>query len=55
MDELAELGEGYRLAVAGTVKAGLFATYVLHSKTSNTGAKQNAARTAILLTLAQNA
>ncbi|MEG9501074.1 MAG: hypothetical protein MIN69_04260 [Methylorubrum extorquens] len=44
-----ELAEGYTLDVAAAVKANAFATAVLRDKTSTTGARRAAARTAILL------
>jgi hypothetical protein len=48
-----ELAEGYTLDVAAAVKANAFATAVLRDKTSSTGARRSAARTAILLARAQ--
>jgi hypothetical protein len=50
-----DLGEGYTLDVAAAVKANAFATAVLRDKTSTTGARRTAARTAILLARAQKA
>ncbi|OHV16422.1 hypothetical protein BK022_12380 [Methylorubrum extorquens] len=55
MEERAELAEGYTLDVAAAVKANAFATAVLRDKTSTTGARRTAARTAILLARAQKA
>ncbi|ARO53845.1 hypothetical protein B2G69_06570 [Methylorubrum zatmanii] len=48
-----ELAEGYTLDVAAAVRANAFATAVLRDKTSSTGARRSAARTAILLARAQ--
>jgi len=53
MEERAELAEGYTLDVAAAVKANAFATAVLRDKTSSTGARRTAARTAILLARAE--
>ncbi|SOR27108.1 conserved protein of unknown function [Methylorubrum extorquens] len=50
-----ELAEGYTLDVAAAVKANAFATAVLRDKTSTTGARRTATRTAILLARAQKA
>ncbi|MCP1558859.1 UNVERIFIED_ORG: hypothetical protein M2438_002949 [Methylobacterium sp. SuP10 SLI 274] len=55
MNEREELAEGYTLDVAAAVKANAFATAVLRDKTSTTGARRTAARTAILLARAQKA
>ncbi|CAO4154429.1 hypothetical protein [Methylorubrum extorquens] len=50
-----ELAEGYTLDVVVAVKANAFATAVLRDKTSSTGARRSAVRTAILLARAQKA
>ncbi|CAO4134687.1 hypothetical protein [Methylorubrum extorquens] len=50
-----ELAEGYTLDVAAAVKANAFATAVLRDKTSSTGARRTAARTAILLAVGAGA
>ncbi|CAO4184610.1 hypothetical protein [Methylorubrum extorquens] len=55
MEERVDLGEGYTLDVAAAVNANAFATAVLRDKTSTTGARRTAARTAILLARAQKA
>jgi hypothetical protein len=55
MGERAEFAEGYTLDVGAAVKANAFATAVLRDKTSTTGARRTAARTAILLARAQKA
>ncbi|OHV15659.1 hypothetical protein BK022_17495 [Methylorubrum extorquens] len=55
MNAQEELAEGYTLDVAAAVKANAFATAVLRDKTSSTGARRTATRTAILLARAQKA
>lgn len=46
MNEREELAEGFTLDVAAAVKANAFAAAVLRDKTSTTGARRTAARTA---------
>ncbi|UYW30170.1 hypothetical protein [Methylorubrum extorquens] len=55
MNAQEELAEGYTLDVAAAVKANAFAPAVLRDKTSSTGARRTATRTAILLARAQKA
>ncbi|CAO4173264.1 hypothetical protein [Methylorubrum aminovorans] len=55
MEERFELAEGYVLDVAAAVKANAFATAVLRDKTSTSGVRRTAVRTAILLARAQKA
>ncbi len=55
LDDRAELAEGYVLDVAAAVKANAFATAVLADEMSKSGARRNAAQTAILLEKAQKA
>ncbi|MGW5960938.1 hypothetical protein [Methylorubrum thiocyanatum] len=55
MAERFELAEGYVLDVAAAVKGNAFATAILRDKSSTSGARRTAVRTAILLARVQKA